>query len=400
MILKHGSNQPIRDDIKIAMISYYYLPEYSGAAKQLFRLISNLKNRNVRFIIISAHLDSRWPKREVIDGSEVIRVKVRRNRKESIFLFWFGVATQLWKNRNKIDLVFINGMKPAHGIAVWFAYILGKPAVGRLSIANSDINFKGQGRIIGKIHKWFLRHANKYIAISSSLMKELIMSGFPVEKCIMIPNGVDRDKYFPVKQENRSSLRGKLDIEDTLVVLFVGVIDFRKGIDVLIRAFKKVSNVVKDTSLVLVGPQNRDDLGLKFYNEMKKLAIDSGIGKKVIFRDYSSSVASYYQAADLFVLASRQEGMPNVVIEAMACGLPVVGTQISGSEDLISPGQNGLLVPPDNDKALSDAIIKILKDPVSRVNMGNTSFKKAIRFYDINKISDTYFNVYSELLRK
>lgn len=385
-----------RKTINIGMISFYYLPEYSGAAKQANHLIKRLKKHNVNFIIISAHLHSEWPKREIIDGSEIIRIRAGKNR--SVLMFWFGVAIELWKNRSKIDLVFVNGMKPTHGFPIWFAHLLGKPSVGRLSIAESDINFKGHGRIIGRLHKWFLRHANTYVAISSALKNELIMSGLPSEKCLMIPNGVDTDIFFPVLPEKRISLRDHLGFKNDLVVLFVGVIDYRKGVDVLIRAFKKVSNIVQNARLVLVGPKNRDDFGSEFLDAMKQLAFDSVIGAKIEFRDYTSSIAPYYQAADLFVLPSRQEGMPNVIIEAMACGLPVIGTRISGTEDLIDPKVNGLLVPPDNDKGLSDAIVQLLRNPETRLKMGKMALKKAKTLYDLNRITDKYFDVYSNLL--
>ena len=133
--------------LTIALISYYYLPEYSGSAIQAQNLIKKLRNLGLNFLILSAQLDPTWPKRDFQNGTEIVRIPVGKNR--SIFLFWLGVSIELLKRRSTIHVVHLNGLKPAHGFPAWISFLLGKPCIGKLSIAESDINFKRQGKTLG-----------------------------------------------------------------------------------------------------------------------------------------------------------------------------------------------------------------------------------------------------------
>lgn len=383
--------------ISIAMISFYYLPEYSGSAKQANRLINQLKKFNVNSCVISAQLNAEWPLRENIDGVEIIRVPVYDGR--PLLRFWIGVARQLWKMRSEIDLVHSHGMNPLHGFPLFFGNLLGKVTIGKLTIACSDIYFKGQGRIIGRLHKWFLRHSDGYIATSSALQDELSQSGLASQKCYLIPNGVDTDIFYPLAPEGKKALRSSLGIKDEVVFLFVGVIDKRKGVDVLIPAFNRVLKANVNAKLYLVGPQNREDKESSFINLMKKLVSDLGIKDKIIFCNYSNNVVPYFQAADLFVLPSRNEGLANVILEAMSCGLPVIGTKISGTEDLINPNVEGLLVPPGDEASLGEAMASISRAPQTMGQMAAMAYKKAVERYSIKHISKAYFNIYKKLLK-
>lgn len=382
--------------INIAMISFYYLPEYSGSAKQATRLIKQLRDYKVNSFVISAQLNAAWSLREVIDGVDIIRVPVNRDR--PLLSFWFGVAQQLWKMRSVIDLVHSHGMNPLHGFPLFFSHLIRKPNIGKLAIAQSDINFKGHGRIVGRLHKWFLRHADGYIATSSALQDELYQSGLSSQKCYLIPNGVDTDIFHPLAPKDKKALRSSLGIRDEVVVLFVGVIDRRKGIDILIPAFNRVIKRGINAKLLLVGPQSREDNGAVFYNSMKRLVSDLGMDDKIVFCSYTANVSSYYQAADIFVLPSLSEGLANVILEAMACALPVIGTRISGTEDLIKPNDEGLLVTPGDEVSLAEAMTSVLKEPKRMSQMAAKAYKKAAETYSLNIISSSYFKIYEQLL--
>lgn len=383
--------------INIAMISFYYLPEYSGSAKQATRLINQLRECKVYPFVISAQLNAEWPLRENIDGVEIIRVPVYNGR--PLLRFWVGVARQLWKMRSEIDLVHSHGMNPLHGFPLFFGNLLGKPTIGKLTIARSDIDFRGQGRIIGRLHKWFLQHSDGYVATSSALQDELSRSGLTSQKCYLIPNGVDTDIFYPLSPEDKKTLRLSLGIKNEVVVLFVGVIDRRKGIDVLIPAFKRVLNQGINAKLLLVGPQSREDTEAVFYNSMKRLVSDLGMDDKIVFCSYTSKVSSYYQAADVFVLPSLNEGLANVILEAMACALPVIGTKISGTEDLINSKVEGLLVPPGDEASLGEAMASVLRAPQTMREMAAMAYKKAVERYSMKNIGNAYFNIYKKLLK-
>lgn len=385
--------------MNIAMISYYYYPEYSGSAKQASGLIKELAKNGIKSFIITARQNRKWPEHEFLDGIEVIRVPVR-NRK-SLFRFWFGVAWVLWKYRRKIDIVHSHGMNPLHGFSLFWAKLLKIPSVGKLSIAKSDIDFKNQGRLIGKIHKWFLKKSDLYISISSEMTQEVERSGLDGSKCVFLPNGVDRNRFFPVSSVIRKRIREDLTFSSNeFLILFVGVIDYRKGVDILLSAFKEVAPIYSNAKLILVGPLNRDDVDRKFYNSMVNLTVKFGIQNQVEFRNTSHQVEKYYQCADLFVLPSRNEGMPNVVLEAMSCGLPIVGTRISGTTDLIDDSKNGLIVEKNDYQDLAEKIKLLIDNKNMLIKMGKKSIEYVRRKYDLQLIGKEYSNIYRKLLKE
>jgi len=118
----------------------------------------------------------------------------------------------------------------------------------------------------------------------------------------------------------------------------------------------------------------------------------------VILIQEADDVTGYLNAADLFVLPSKFEGLSNSLLEAMACVLPVISTRVGGSIDIIEDGINGLLVDVDNGEQLTQAISKVLKDPLLGKTMGENARKTIEASYDLNKIADKYLELYKELV--
>lgn len=380
--------------MKIAMISYYFFPEYSGSAKQAKSLILALRKRNIDSIVIAARIKSDWPEYEIIDDIKVYRVPNKGNK--APISFWLGVARILWKCRNDIDVVHSHGMNSFHGFPLFFSKLIGKPCLGKLSIADSDIDFKNQGRIIGRLHRWFLGYADRYIAISSRLKNELAESGLSSVKCIYIPNGVDIQRFRPSGQNN---IAHGVYQKNQVRVLFVGVVDKRKGVDILISAFERALKRDIKAKLHIVGPKNRVDNEGHFYETIKQNVIEMGIAEDVIFYGHVDNTIEYYQSADIFVLPSRQEGLANVILEAMACGLPVIGTRISGTEDIVQNGVNGILVDPGDDRQLADALYDLITHPEKVKSMGQKSLELVRTTFDLDKVTDEYITLYNNLLK-
>jgi glycosyltransferase involved in cell wall biosynthesis len=387
--------------INVTIISYYYLPEYSGAALQIKEIIRNSDCDKIKFNVIAAKLSKKVKDHEITDDNYEIK-RIETGKKKSLIYFWLRLAVEIYKQRKSTDIIFINGLKPAHSIAIMMAKLLGKPSVGRLSIAESDIVFKNQGRIIGPLSKGFLKKANKYIAISTRLKEEIKNSGLDINKTEIIYNGVNQEIYHPLDPEKKIKQKNRMGYQGFKILLFVGVIDNRKGVDILINAYKKINQTVKNTKLIIIGPPNRDDTGKKYLNGIYKLAKDMNIQNNIDFIGFKNSIeiSRYYQVADIFILPSRKEGMPNVIIEAMSCGLPIIGTKISGIEDLVRDGINGYLVEAGDSNTLSKATIELMENPENIIEMGRQSLKIVKKYHDIRKISEKYSTVFNDLIHK
>ncbi|GAF68574.1 unnamed protein product, partial [marine sediment metagenome] len=169
-------------------------------------------------------------------------------------------------------------------------------------------------------------------------------------------------------RSQHSQLRQRLNLSDKLVILFVGQLTGVKGVDILLNAMRLIQQNRFEAVLVLVG-----DGPLRAVLEAEAARL--GLGD-VRFAGYvqPDELARYYTAADVFGLPSRDEPWGVVVLEAMACGLPiVVSDKVGCARDLVQNGRNGFIVPVDNPKALAEALLGLLEDASLRKRMGRQS---------------------------
>ncbi len=187
------------------------------------------------------------------------------------------------------------------------------------------------------------------IAVPSTFAATTFLArGVSLEKLIVNPYGVDLMRFAP----NRLADHGKPRI------LFVGRVGIRKGVPELLRAFAEIRD---HAELHLVGPV---EAGMR--QIMAGLPMD---GVTVSGPVDASRLPEIYNAADIFCLPSLEEGFPLVMLQAMACGLPVIGTAATGISDLVDNGRQGLIIPDGDDKALAGALSELAADPARRREM-------------------------------
>jgi glycosyltransferase involved in cell wall biosynthesis len=195
------------------------------------------------------------------------------------------------------------------------------------------------------------------------------------DKVIVIQHGVDTSR-FNLKADGLA-VRQRHHLVDRKVILFVGALTrwhSYKGVDVLFKAFKIVSEKDAEARLMVVGGGNMTE----FY---KNITRDLGLSSKVVFagRVDDEVLPQYYAACDLGVLPSKDssEGFGLVLLEAMACGKPVIGSRVGGIPEVIEDGGNGLLIEPNDANSLAKAMITLLSDDRLRARMGAAGRKFA-----------------------
>ncbi len=216
-----------------------------------------------------------------------------------------------------------------------------------------------------------MNFADKVLSVSEDLKLHIVNLGINENNVIVVPNGVDTEKFKPAGKENARKL---LNLPlDKNIILFVGALRSIKGVDYLIEAAKNF--VDSNTELYLVG---RDD-GLK--KSLKKMAQDFKITDfiKFIGPVNHEDIPLWVSASDILVLPSLSEGRPNVVLEALACEVPVVATDVGGIPELIINGETGYLVPAKNPLELSEKVNKLLGDENQREKMGKFGRKSIIQ---------------------
>lgn len=208
----------------------------------------------------------------------------------------------------------------------------------------------------------------RIIAVSPEEQRAAVRLRFGKSRVVMVPNGIG-----PMRLTPRREARHIMGVTDEDIVIgFVGRLVEQKAPEILIDAFASTAKVQPKARLALVGNGPLEE-------PMRKLAAKLGIADKIIWlgeRDARGVLAGF----DLFALSSRKEGLPYVVLEAMAAGLPVVATISAGSEILVIPGVNGAVVPPDNAPAFAQALIDLVTNPIKMAQCAEGSRQRIARF--------------------
>jgi len=205
------------------------------------------------------------------------------------------------------------------------------------------------------------------IAISEQV-KEHLINDFKVDanKIDVIHNGIDVDRFREARTENREPAKKKLGLDNGPVIGIVARLSDVKGHTYLIEAIHDIINEVPRAQLLIVGDG-------KMRQELISLTKSLGISKSVFFIPSVNDTRDVLSIMDVFVMPSVKEGLGLALIEAMAFGLAVIGSDVGGIRSLIQDGYNGLLINPKDTKDLSRAILGLLKDPPKRAILGNNA---------------------------
>jgi len=230
------------------------------------------------------------------------------------------------------------------------------------------------------------------LANSERVRRQLIeQEGCEPGQVGLIYNGVDTNQFYP--SPDRGPLRKRLGIEpDAFVItILANLIAYKGHADLLAALATVAADLPRPWRLQCIG---RDD-GLK--GELTQLSANLGIGGNVQFLGEQADVASYLASSDMSVLPSHQEGFANAILEAMACGLPVVATDVGGNAEAVADGVTGRIVEAHDPDALGHAIAEIAQNPEQARKMGDAGRKRAEEHFSIESCAEAYDAFYRAL---
>ncbi|KKQ92653.1 MAG: Glycosyltransferase, group 1 family protein [Candidatus Woesebacteria bacterium GW2011_GWB1_39_10] len=215
---------------------------------------------------------------------------------------------------------------------------------------------------IWKVSNKIFDYCDVIISPANIIKDELILHNSK-SKIVVISNGVDTNKFVP-----------KIRTKTNFRILYIGRLSAEKNVDVIIKAFKIIRKKINEATLEIVG----DGPAAK---TLKILVKKLGLTKMVVFCGYvpREKLVSYYNRCDIFATGSAMEVQPLTVLEAMSCGLPIVGINKAGVAGMIKNGVNGFLIPTPNSHKMADKIIEILVDDGLRAKMGKYNRKIALK---------------------
>lgn len=332
---------------------------------------------------------------EFINGVEVIRVPALRQRQDfcSTFEMTTFVASAAWHSLGQVrqfkpDVVHIFFGVPDGPIGWLLKRVYGLPYL--ISLRGADVpsaevkRFARQYQLLRPVIRWLWRDADAVVAVSNGL-RDVAWETLPDAPIEVIPNAVDLSLFTP-------PLQRQVD-EGPVHLLFVGRLNAFKNVETLLQAVAQLAALeLDDFRLEIVGQGERRP-------HLERMVAELGLSRIVHFAGWVShpDILDYYRRADLFVTATTWEGMPNTVLEAMACGLPVVGTRAPGLDQLVRDGVNGYLVETNDPAALTDRLARLIQNGYERRRMGKESRKVAEREFDWEYIAGHYAGIYRRI---
>jgi len=231
---------------------------------------------------------------------------------------------------------------------------------------------------------WLFNNVDRIICLTKSDAQEIIRFGCPSDKVRVIPNAVDANCFRPRKERQEN------------LVAWVGRFVPEKGVKYLIRAAKLVAKEFRDVKFMLIG-----------YGQLRaraiKLAYDYDLLNDVVHFAgpfNRSQVANVLGKASIFVFPSLKEGLPLALLEAMACGTPVVASNIPGIDEVIENNVNGILVPPKSSRALAEAVLTLLRDEQLRKRLGKSARETVVEKFTWGRVLKELECVYGEALQR
>jgi glycosyltransferase involved in cell wall biosynthesis len=246
--------------------------------------------------------------------------------------------------------------------------------------------------MINRVNEWIeafaLRNAAHIITVSKSLRREMLVSGHPRHKVTSIANGVSIQE--PISCVDRlHECHWKLGM--------VALIRPRKGIEVLLEAIAKLGQERQRISLDVIGPFETPS----YESHVRQLVQRLGVASSVQFRGFCSDVPSAMKSLDAMVLPSLfGEGMPMVVLEALACGVPVIATKVEGTPEVIRDGKEGILAEPQDSASLAEAIRRFISCRTNWCRMSRLAVERQRSEFSDRTMACRTARVYRRLLRK
>lgn len=215
---------------------------------------------------------------------------------------------------------------------------------------------------------------------------------FPADRVFSLPNGVEADRLLPPDQPTRDRYRAELGLTSgDLVAVQAARFHPVKDQPTALKALAKVRSSRPEAKLILVGQGGTEP-------SLRRLTARLGLTEAVVFAPPRPDPYPYYAAADIGLLSSRGEGLPRVLVEAAACGLPLAATDVGGCREIARPDQTGLIVPPGDPTALAEAWSRLADRPELRRSLGRAGRKLVEAEYTSAKMINDFQEIIERLV--
>ena len=387
----------------IAVFSLAFSPFEGGAEVAIREIAVRLPDFN--FFIFTYKFNKNWLSKERRDNMEIIRLGRGRSGERYYGRIWnkifyiFNAWQEAERAHKEARIEMIWAVMASYGAIAALLFKLNHPSIPfLLTIQEGDseghLNF-GRLGLVGFFGRLAMRNADYIQAISAFLRDFVRKRGVacPVE---VIPNGVDLDIFGArYTLSEIKAIRSNLGVKDEYVVITTSRLVYKNGIDVLIEAIAEFKKRRPNIKCLIIGdgPEYK-----KLKAKSEKLKVDGNVLflGQVLHKD----LPLYLKISDVFVRPSRSEGLGNSFLEAMAAGVPVVGTPVGGIIDFLRDEETGLYMAVDDYRDLSDKISRVIGDPDLRKKVVCNASALVKENYSWDRVSKLFRNIFNKLINE
>ena len=422
------------DKLRLYVVITSFFPYVGGAETQTMAQCQRLQESGHTTQVVTFRHKKDWLPREVVSGIPTLRVagtllheREKLPRPIQILLYFlaiFMMAWTVWHHRKRFDVLQIcqfNVLVLPLGLVCWLAR---KPmtivvisagadkasktnAAAKLVAGPLDPNqewlkvdgltwidgdlygLQSKGKLTVDFTRALLMKIKAVVIVLSSRMQRYLKENdFELPEIELIPNGVDTTRFQPASSETPEQ-----DQERALRVICVSKLRYEKGIDVLLQAWYLVQKQVPEARLVIIGSGPMEA-------QLERLARELDILGSVEFAGLQGDIPAQLRRGKIGILPSRWEGMSNALLEAMAAGQACIATRVSGSEDLIAHGVNGLLVESEDYEGMAQALLTLLQNPALMQKYGSAARETVEQSYTLAYVTNRYLEVYHRVIAR
>lgn len=367
--------------MNVLMVSPQFRPLVGGYERAAERLYIGLASRGHKVMVLAERRFPSWPRLERDGAVEIRRWWCWYRPKLHIATSLIGLLWNLLRFGRRFDVWHIHQYGSHAALAIALGQVMRRATV--LKLTSSSYGGIGEALRTGRLARVMTslhRKASAIAAPSRETFEEARAFGYPEERVQLLRNGVDTDRLRPVSNVERRRRRAQLGIEDVPTVIAVGRLVVDKNLDGLLDAWAMASARFSEKwRLVVVG----DGPGRPaLVDQLTRL----GLQDRVRLVGHQSNIEDWLACADLFVQASHREGLSNTMLEAMASGLPVVITAVSGAQECVGETGAGTVVPVGDTDALAEALVVLANDPGAREKCGAAARRVIEEGFSIDRV--------------
>lgn len=379
-----------------------YYPFIGGAEIFAQEIAERLAKEGNEVDVITGMWDKKQKKCEIINDVNVYRIKVIKSKYQlhyiSPFSYILSSLRKVLELNSQKNYDFIHSVSEIGALTgAIFKKIRNKPHLITIQ-GHLLMDIILQKKIVRKVIEWCLKNSDATHVISKYLREIVEILG--AKPIFLIPNGVDDKKFHPMNKEEMREKYGFPQNKKIILTICPGHFRGRKpssyetGYPNLIEAFAELTKEFPNLQLMFIGEGHKRE-------EFKTLAIKKGIVDKLTFLGFipHEELPDYLGMADVFIRPSVGEGLGIAFIEAMACGVPVIGTNVGGIPDVIEHGRNGLLVSPYDFRDISNALRMLLEDETIGRRFIEEGLKTVEQKFRWDAIYDEIKKIYGELIK-